>query len=397
MAGPSANISRSFFDLADKYAFLITQQGEPSFDANLNYNFELQWQNRMLMMGEVLGEDFRIGGTEEDEGLTISEHTVSTSNNFEIGVLKAYLTSRRGSTFLGGVEFMPDESIASPIGYADDENFIFSGTVSVITETVLTDTSKTFLTSHALIRAMIRMTSGGASGQEFDITANGTNSVTAGGDLMVTAGVVAGDTYLIVPQDLTTPGAVPATRLDDVVLMLFAIDLDEIEDPDLKDPATSLTECHAFQQRWCIRVDEGQAGDFTSDPTNGVGFIRIARFARLALDANITDAIITNDPDSKKVPPLGEYTRQQVKKRSTSFFPYGRPQYTSGGVHASWDDNFVSSFFWLDNNAVANQGWIGYAPLHEDFLITDVFCLVAGLAGSLAGTLSFIHGNRGDY
>jgi len=72
-----------------------------------------------------------------------------------------------------------------------------TGTVTSITETVLTDSTKSWSTNEHRYRTLV-ITSGAATGNRYTIDANDSTSLTLTGDTLVSDGVQVGDDYAIV-------------------------------------------------------------------------------------------------------------------------------------------------------------------------------------------------------
>jgi hypothetical protein len=318
MAGPSASVSRDFFDLAKQYAYLLYQEGTPNFDANLNFSGQLEHWNRRYMAEAVAGDHMFVGGTANNEGFNVTQAT-STTQNFQFGLLNTWV---HGSA----TEYIADPSATSPIDYTSTSNYLFSGTVTSVSSNDIYDTSKAYRTKHYLTGCRLYMTSGTESGNSFAITSFSSTYVTCSGGV----GTIAqGDTFLILPPALTTPSG--ADRDDDVYLMLFIEDMDELEDTDLKDPTTNLTECHAIQRRWCVRVDEGQTGSWSED-VGYVTFHKIALLERLNGNATVTTAMITDDPDKIKLVSLGNFENALVNNTTPRYYLYTNGMTSYGNI-----------------------------------------------------------------
>ena len=304
MAGPSANVSRDFWDIQKQVAYLITQQGKPSFDAVRNFNQKNHWMNARIRNEVLRSSSVDIIAPSASTSLGwITQGTTSTSNNFDIGTQDGWCSSSNAG------EIIFDDTGSTEIEYQNNSspsNIMFSGTVSSVASTdIISDTSKNFRASHGLTGsgaagARLHMTSGAASGNSYPITAITSTSVTATG--AESAGVLAADTYVIIPGNLATPSG--SDRDDDVYLQLILDDIDEIEDSDLTDPTLNITEAHGLKQAWCVRVDENQAGTFSGE-ANYTDFIKIGTLARLDGNANVITAMIENDPDKKRIAPFG--------------------------------------------------------------------------------------------
>lgn len=304
MAGPTANVSRSFWAIAKKYSYLLSQQGTPVFDASLNANSQALWWNR-LMHGVINSGAYcvRVDGT--TEALGVVSAAAAPAQDFRIGMLYGHMLSISSIC-----EYMPDLTGGSRENYKAVTNYLFEGVVTSATGTKLTDTSKNFLTEHYLLVGPCRIyivAGTNETGQYFDITAWTATTLDAASLDSGAGGVVAGDTYRVVPQELAAAG--PST--DTVYAMIIQEDLDEIEDPDLEDPTTSLTQCHATQARVCWRMDEGTAGVFPAGAVGRVGYIPVATVVRDGT-ANIDDDMITNDPQGYFGPSIRAVSMQSL-------------------------------------------------------------------------------------
>lgn len=300
MAGPAANVSRSFWAIAKRYSYLLSQQGTPVFDASLNANSQALWWNR-LMHGVINSGSYcvRVDGT--TEALGVVSEAAAPAQDFRIGMQYGHMLAISSIC-----EYMPDLSGGTRENYAAVTNYLFEGVVTTAAALIIGDTSKNFLTEHYLLVGPCRvyMVDGLEAGNYFPITAWTATSLTCGAGI----GTIApGDTYRVVPHVLAAAG--PST--DTVYGMIVQEDLDETEDSDLEDPTTSLTQCHGIQARVCWRVDEGTAGVFPAGVVNRVGYIPVATIARDGT-ANITESMITNDPQGYFGPSIRAVSMQSL-------------------------------------------------------------------------------------
>lgn len=281
MAGTAPSVTRELFSETDLYEMLAQEQGKPIFDAMLNYNakFRIWMQNRMSV------NMFGVGRTAN--GWVLAESGASNVNNFKFGPGVAVDDKGRLLRVL-------DDTMASvpsaEYEYQDQggftyDNYLVRGAVSAVDDGLdtLTDSSFTYAAEMLFADCKLKMLSGAKSGTIYEIisVAGSVYSLQAdGGGAADLAGIIAEDTFVVYDKDLTTPGA---PRTDDVYLMTWMEYIDEREDTDLDDPTTTIASFQAWQLRWCVRVDEGQAGIFVGTAAwDGINYHKIGEFDRLA-------------------------------------------------------------------------------------------------------------------
>lgn len=281
MAGNVPNISRDSFDYSKLYDKLVIQQGVPIPDSDWNELNDVLRFSRMLLGYQTLG-NLRLPASPAGTapGYQIGEAS-APSNNFEITA---------GWALAEGV-LVPTVLAEPPTAhdYEDDTNVICEGTVTSFSDPTLTDTDKYWESFHDLVGCRVKMTSGVESGNSFTIATNPTaTTITVGGSPSISAG----DTYIIKPPALTTPGG---ARTDEVYLAVWWEDINENEDTNIEHPGLGIETCHRSQRRWCVRVAEGASTPATPAAYGfGVRYVKLAELARTAT-ANILAAIITNE------------------------------------------------------------------------------------------------------
>jgi len=287
MPGNVPNTSRDSFQFSKMYDSVVLQQGVPIPDSDWN---ELQDIRRMMDILEaiyVLGEDMQIipdGGTfpgfyPVGAGLT---------NDFNISA---------GVMLVGGVLAMTtmDEPPAA-ITYDDasQQNYIAEGVVETFAGSLLTESTKNWQAFHDLLATAnhgacrVRFTSGTESGNEYTITAYTATSLTISG-----GSPSPGDTYVVLPPELTTPGG---ARTDEIYIMAWWEDIASEEDSVLEHPGLGVETAHRARRRWCVRVAEnGTTPVTTSDHGFGVRYLQIGTMVRSA-SATIGVGQVGGDP-----------------------------------------------------------------------------------------------------
>lgn len=275
MPGNVPNISDDTFNFIKEYAKVVLQQGVPITDADWN---ELQDIIRLREIRQnivALGNcRLAAGASSDTPGFVITG--TGASNNFTIS---------GGLACADGVIVPSQHGVSEPgdIEYDSSDNYMMEGTVSSVGGGNIVDEHTFYSSFMNVVNCRIRMTSGTESGNDFVISVlvNTTTLTLSGG----TGTIAPGDTYLMLPPELTTPGTV---RVDQVYIQAWFDDINAEEDTDLLNPALGLEPSHRSKLRSCVRVAEGGVSPSTPDPySTGVRYLNIGYIER-----NVSDLIL---------------------------------------------------------------------------------------------------------
>jgi hypothetical protein len=276
MPGNTPNVSRNSFDITKNYQKVTLQQGVPIPDSDWN---ELQDNLRIWLM---LLTEYALGNFFIDDAY-LPATASSPANNFEI---------TEGSALIEGTHILT--TMADPpaaIDYEDDTNYMVKGTIDAINggANTVTDNEQNLQTFHDLVStsdhgpARMKMLTGAEAGNSFNISSHTATVITLSGGI---GSIGIGDTYVIKPPALTTPGG---ARTDQVYLMVWWEDIAKEEDSNIEHPSLGVETAHRDQLRWCVRVNEDSV-TVPSTPTShgfGVRYLKRCAMARTAA-ANIT-------------------------------------------------------------------------------------------------------------
>lgn len=298
MPGNAPNASRDSFVFANMYDKVALQQGVPIPDSDWN---EMNDILRMatILIGKYAFGDFRgiDGGFGNVLAGSVGAAGGPASNNFSIDA---------GLAMVDGV-LIPTDLSEPPaaINYEETpgtaaDNYIVKGIVTAVNggAGTITDDTKLFAALHNLLAGggqatgcRVRMTSGAESGNDFEITAFTPTTLTLNGGI---GGILATDTYEILPPALTTPGA--GARTDGVYLQVWWEDFAGEEDTvtPIIHPGLGIETAHRAQRRWCVRVTE----DVGSNPVPttpvahgfGVRYLKLWEVTRPNGEATFTTA-----------------------------------------------------------------------------------------------------------
>jgi len=276
MPGNVPNVSRDSFQFAKMYDGVVLQQGVPIPDSDWN---ELDDIRRIMSILEGIyfwGENLLFAPVGAGSLPGFYPLGTGATNDFTLSA---------GVALVGGV-LVPTTLDEPPalITYDDasQRNFIVNnGVVESFGAGVLTESTKNWQAFHDLLATAnhgacrVRFTSGTESGNEYTITAYTATTLTLSGGSPST-----GDTYMVLPPELTTPGG---ARTDEVYLMVWWEDTAAEEDTSIEHPGLGVETAHRLQRRWCVRVTEN--GSTPSTPSNhgfGVRYLQIGTLNRTA-------------------------------------------------------------------------------------------------------------------
>lgn len=361
MAGNVPNVSRDSFDWSKFYDSVVLQQGVPIPDSDWNEANDVLQISRMMLARIAVGNTtFSDSGA--STGYTMAE-AVSPANNFLIEL---------GWATVDGV-LVPTTAASPPADhdYEDDTNLICEGTLDAAASLILTDSDKYWESFHDLVGCRVKMTSGTESGNEFPITSN--PSATTIGCSGGIGAIAPGDTYIIKPPVLTTPGG---ARTDEAYLMAWFEDINENEDTNIVHPGLGVETSHRRQRRWCVRVAEGGATPSTPSVYSfGVRYLKLAEFARTAV-ANITTGIITNESYSgSTLGGLGTAYAQTISDFSSGLVPWdwipdADDTLDLGSTARQWKDIYIDGIAYVDSLSLSTSAGEGVAsslvPIADD-------------------------------
>lgn len=268
MPGNVPNISSDTFNLIKEYAKVVLQQGVPILDSDWN---ELQDVLRMQSIKQnivTFGNSRMAPGASSDvPGFRVTGD--GSDNNFII---------TGGLACVEGVLVPSQHGVTEPgdIYYDSEDNYILNGAVTAVGGGTITDENVFYELFLNVVGCRIRMTSGAEIGNTFTVTVrNSATQLTLDGG---TGSIAPGDTYLLLPPALTTPGTV---RVDEVYIQAWFDDINAEEDTALLNPALGLEPSHRSKLRSCVRVAEGGATPVTPDPYSfGVRHMKIGYIER---------------------------------------------------------------------------------------------------------------------
>lgn len=275
MPGNVPNTSRDSFQFSKMYDGVVLQQGVPIPDSDWNELDDIRRIMSVLDSIYLWGQDMQVPvpGTATPGFLPVG---TGLSNDFVISA---------GSALVGGVLVL--STMAEPpaaITYAAAGNFIADdGVVESFGAGILTESTKNWQAFHDLLATAshgacrVRFTSGAESGNTYDITAYTATTLTLSG-----GAPSPGDTYIVLPPALTTPGG---ARTDEVYLMVWWEDTAGEEDTGLPliHPGLGVETSHRRRRRWTVRVAEN--GTTPSTPSRhgfGVRYRKIGELSRTA-------------------------------------------------------------------------------------------------------------------
>lgn len=284
MPGNVPNVSQDIFDYAAEYDSVRLQQGVPISDSDWNEESDIRLMSGILVGSHVLGDLLLGSGFKPAQA-------GSTSNNFAI---------TGGWALVKGVLVATSSSeTPAAIDYTSESNYLAGGVVSSVGGGILTDSQKNWQAFHALLPSgangacRVRMLDGAEAGNTFVITAFTATTLTLSGG---TAGILAGDTYKVLPPALTTPGG---SRTDAVYLMVWWEDIADEETDGLLStypiahPGLAIETSHRSKRRWCVRVNQASTTPVTpAVHAFGVRYLELGTIVRTA-SVDILTAMLT--------------------------------------------------------------------------------------------------------
>lgn len=275
MPGNVPNTSRDSFQFSKMYDGVVLQQGVPIPDSDWNEMDDIRRMSGILSKLYLWGGDMLVT---PQGGSTPGFKIVGTgaTNDFVISA---------GAAMVGGVMVLSTMAEPPATNYYDSiGNYIADdGVVETFAAGVLGETTKNWQAFHDLLATAnhgacrVRFTSGSESGNEYTITAYTATSLTISGGTPSP-----GDTYMVLPPDLITPGA---PRTDEVYLMVWWEDTAGEEDAGLPliHPGLGVETSHRKRLRWTVRVVENGLAPLTSSNHGfGVRYLRLATLNRTA-------------------------------------------------------------------------------------------------------------------
>jgi len=351
MAGVTPNVSRDSFDFSKAYEKLSLQQGVPIMDSDWNEALDNIWIRGVHMLNHLFIGNCRFPIVEPDgtetsgSGFRVEESTTDNTNNFTISAGYACCYG----VVVGSTQTMPPADIE----YEDQE--MFSGTISVVSGSDIVDDDKAFSADHDLVGCRVKMTSGAASGAIRPISArvSGTRIT-----ISSVVGVSSGDTYVIIPPELTTPPL--SNRDDDVYLQVYFEDMNEDEDSAINHPGTGIESVHKTKIRSVVRVAEDSS--YSNSTATGalasyaVRTMKIATLRRLVSDTRIQTSMIDEEDNLKRG--LGVLDAEDIPFGLSNFTGLGYDIGTGGANVQDAVDGVITSLS-DDSDPALGAGLIG--------------------------------------
>lgn len=257
MPGNTPNISRDSFDATKSYDKVTLQQGVPIPDSDWNELNDVLRMAMLVSLGSLLHDGSP--GYTVGNGFNAAQIDPSgANNNFLI---------EAGWALVEGV-LVPTTNDDPPedMEYDSSDNYLIAGTVTAINggAGTITDAQQLFQSFHDLLSTgnhgpcRVRMLTGAEAGNEFDVSAYTSTTLTLSGGI---GSIAVDDTFIVKPPALTTPGG--TDRTDTIYLMVWWEDIASEEDPNIEHPGLGVETSHRSKRRWCVRVTE----DSTTVPT----------------------------------------------------------------------------------------------------------------------------------
>lgn len=291
-------ITRRIFDESKQYFGRKYHSLKELFDWDVNEDWDeilfKDVETNKLFRGEFcfLRDDV-IGGN--GKSFYCSPLVSPSTTNFTIRHGFAVVSGREVSSTLF-------DSLGSTFEFTSTNNYIVSGKVSsiaAITPSVqytFNDSSQLFEDISSIFEDAggnpfrIRMTSGAASGSTFTVDGLlSDTSLRVDGNL---SGVVAGDTYKLLPPALTVP---VSSQTDHIYLCEYRHTVDERLDADLEDPTLNVVPSARVQSRWFIAPNWV---DGTSiNPLEGTVCYKIATITRSSGETINSTTLVNEELD----------------------------------------------------------------------------------------------------